>query len=846
MSLDRTLSSQERDFLRILEGLEARRIASGDFDSFLELQDVCQEIGITATQGRTLTQQLARKRYLILDRTTGVDLITSKIASIIKFLFYTTTRVRRSFVRDVSDLKYLRFVKQTPEFIIPLNLTTEGMNTREQLFESLDLNQGPSRNVIDSGIVSLAERYPKISKFQFYATNEILQLLSKKKSTQSLVLVAETGAGKSLAYQLPLLLWILKKKLRAYFTTKDAINCSAILVFPRKVLAKDQYDSIMSIVERLNRAFDKLKLPTDLSSLLKIKVGGDFGGVYLDKRTKIYQSAPDIIITNPDTLKKRIMNPLCTTVYKKGVDLVLYDEVHLYYGLFGANIASLNARLQNLLPSSPVFIGMSATIAKPQKHCQKLFSIKELPDIITDRDDTLRNFTLEHHVIIKPRSGRSSLGVCIDTMSCLLHNRREDLMQNHQLGNEMRNKSLCFVDSLDLTGRWESYQRNYELFYVYNAVRTGFQRRYPIHYTPLASQDDGQRATCDDCKSGRDIMINICPLYSAGQCWWFSQDDASHGRWRTLFDRVTPEDNIRVKRLTSQEVNLFELEDIYRLFTRQNFYQYLTLPIDALIATSVLEVGVDFQRIKDIIMYGEIRAPSSYKQKAGRGAREGNLDDGLFIMTVIPPSPLAQFYYRHFQRLVYPSLAPIPLEPRNPDIIRSHAFCAVFDFLAINNIDIYNVIAAKKDSKQVEAQFDQACSFLHKKRAVLKRFVLSFLRRLGITPTLANEIAESAFNHALKTLEYLSSTYDVDGEKKKIILWVFEAFRNRGIMTALEDDFNENREARERDLTAIVDTREAFSQSSKHLCSILSRLGNRYEMETKKIQQLLLKLEGTI
>ncbi|MDH5690998.1 MAG: DEAD/DEAH box helicase, partial [Candidatus Bathyarchaeota archaeon] len=783
------LTPQERDFLWALEEIEARQVAMGDLDCFVELQEVCRGLSLELSQGLELARSLARRRLLLLDRSTGTDIVKSKVANIIRSLFHTTTLVQNRLVRDVSDLKYLRFIKQIPQLTISL----QEREMRESLLAGLDSKPSPKRNVVESGIRAIASRYLRVSAFQLSATQEILELLGKKKHNQSLVIVAETGAGKTLAYQLPLLLWVLSKKMKAYLKRKSgsktdlAVNCSALLLFPRNVLAKDQYDELVDLSARLSDNLKRLKLPTDLTSFLQIKVERDFGGVGLKERTRIYQSCPDIIITNPDTLKRRLMNPLCASLYRKGIDLVLYDEIHLYYGLFGANVASLNARLQNLLPWPPVFVGMSATIANPQKHSQKLFSVKNLPDVVTDRDDMLSKFSLEHHVIIKPRAGRPSLGVCIDTTSCLLHNRREDTMRAHQLGNELRSKSLCFVDSLDLTGRWVSDQKNYENFQLFPAVRMRFHREYPIHFAPWAVRDPRQTTTCRDCKSGRDVVASLCNEYQEGRCWWFSQDSASPVRWLPLSDGVTPNDNIRVKRLTSQEVDLSELEDIYGLFNYRfdQSTEHPNLPVDALVATSVLEVGVDFRGIKEVVMYGEIRSPSSYKQKAGRGAREGNLHDGLFVLTVIPPSPLASFYYRHFHRLVYPSLAPLPLEPRNPDIIRSHAFCAVFDFLALKGIDVFNVITANQNPEQVEEDFNRAISFIRTEAQNAKDFVVAYLRRLSETTTRAQETARNAIDRTLEALEYLSSEYEIEGEKKKVIIWAFEAFRDMGTMKTL-------------------------------------------------------------
>ncbi|MGB9622696.1 MAG: helicase-related protein, partial [Candidatus Bathyarchaeia archaeon] len=501
----------------------------------------------------------------------------------------------------------------------------------------------------------------------------------------------------------------------------------------------------------------------------------------------------------------------------------------------------LNARLQNLLPAPPIFVAMSATIANPQKHCKKLFSVKELPDIVTDRDDILTTFCLEHHLIVKPRAGRPSLGVCIDTASTLLHNRRNGTMEAHRLGNDLRPKALCFVDSLDLSGRWAADQQNYEYFYRFPSVRMRFRRGYPIYFAPLGRKLPDSMTTCMDCKGGRDVLASICLEYQEGRCWWFSQDSGTPVRWINLPFGVTLNDNIRVKRLTSQEVERSELEDIYSLFN----HQPTNLPIDALVATSVLEVGVDFKGIKEVIMYGEIRSPSSYKQKAGRGAREGNLDDGLFVMTVIPPSPLANFYYRHFYRLVYPSLSPLPLEPRNPDIVRSHAFCAVFDFLAWKEIDVFNVITAKKDVKQVEEDFMKAIQFISNEKEKVIEFVTAYLRRVGYSISQAKDIAEKAVENALEVLNRLSSEYEIKGDKKRLVIWIFEAFRDSGTMATLEDDVETSLEIGQQ-IGKIADSRVLIALAKKKLLDVISLFGEQYALEFSQIQQMLSELEGSL
>src|SRR5207245_252008 len=103
----------------------------------------------------------------------------------------------------------------------------------------------------------------------------------------------------------------------------------------------------------------------------------------------------------------------------------------------------------------------------------------------------------------------------------------------------------------------------------------------------------------------------------------------------------------------------------------------------------------------------------------------------LFVLTVAPQTPLANFYYRHFYRLVNPTMTPIPLEPNNPDSIRSHAFSSTLDFLAKRGIDIFNIINIHHDESVVEAGFKSAQSFLQNSRHLVEQHVRSVIGQLG-------------------------------------------------------------------------------------------------------------------
>ena len=109
------------------------------------------------------------------------------------------------------------------------------------------------------------------------------------------------------------------------------VNCSAILLFPRNVLAHDQMIGIQDkIISDVNNIIENhTAIAQNSERFLKIKVGQDFGGKkdYKKRRNMFELDRPDIIITHVESLKKRLYDPVPASYYKEGIDLVLYDEV---------------------------------------------------------------------------------------------------------------------------------------------------------------------------------------------------------------------------------------------------------------------------------------------------------------------------------------------------------------------------------------------------------------------------------------------------------------------------------------------------------------------------------------
>ena len=166
------------------------------------------------------------RRLILWDRNAGVKIRTGHI---LNCLFHSTTPNKRS--RNVSDLKYIRFIKQVPQFRIRLQ---DALLRLDQIISFSKL-EDMCGNIITESIDSLSSRFPRVSEFQLRSAISILSNLQN--GSGDISIVANTGSGKSLSYQLPLILWIMTKKLKSFLGNAKNKNCTAILIFPRKVLA---------------------------------------------------------------------------------------------------------------------------------------------------------------------------------------------------------------------------------------------------------------------------------------------------------------------------------------------------------------------------------------------------------------------------------------------------------------------------------------------------------------------------------------------------------------------------------------------------------------------------------
>jgi DEAD/DEAH box helicase domain-containing protein len=216
----------------------------------------------------------------------------------------------------------------------------------------------------------------QLYRHQAHAVREIL-------NGHDVVVVTPTASGKTMCYNLPVLSAILEND-----------DARALYLFPTKALSADQVSELYELIEAMG---------VDIKTYT---YDGDTPGA----ARKAVRQAGHIVVTNPDMLHSGIL-PHHTKWVKlfENLRYIVIDEIHMYRGIFGSNLANVLRRLMRICQfygSHPQFILCSATIANPQ----------ELAQTLTGRDITLIDdngapMGVRHFVFYNPPVVNRQLGI---------------------------------------------------------------------------------------------------------------------------------------------------------------------------------------------------------------------------------------------------------------------------------------------------------------------------------------------------------------------------------------------------------------------------------------------------
>jgi hypothetical protein len=169
---------------------------------------------------------------------------------------------------------------------------------------------------------------------------------------ESYVLTTGTGSGKSLAYFIPIVNDVLRR--RSQGDPCKGIN--AIVIYPMNALCNSQLEELEKF---LTHGYGKGKEPVTYARYT--------GQENKEDRQKLAETPPDILLTNYVMLelimtRQDFPDPQVVE-HAKGLRFLVLDELHTYRGRQGADVAILVRRVRERLNLNLLCIGTSATMA---------------------------------------------------------------------------------------------------------------------------------------------------------------------------------------------------------------------------------------------------------------------------------------------------------------------------------------------------------------------------------------------------------------------------------------------------------------------------------------------------
>jgi ATP-dependent helicase Lhr and Lhr-like helicase len=163
---------------------------------------------------------------------------------------------------------------------------------------------------------------------------------------RSTLLIAPTGAGKTLAGFLPSLIRLTQDR-----RERKGAGLHTLYISPLKALAVDVARNLMTPIKEMG-----LAIRTETRS----------GDTPVSRRQRQRIRPPDILMTTPEQLILLLSHPDCTHMFAD-LDTIVLDELHALSASKRGDLLALDiARLRTIAPDAVTF-GLSATVARPSE-----------------------------------------------------------------------------------------------------------------------------------------------------------------------------------------------------------------------------------------------------------------------------------------------------------------------------------------------------------------------------------------------------------------------------------------------------------------------------------------------
>jgi ATP-dependent Lhr-like helicase len=192
-----------------------------------------------------------------------------------------------------------------------------------------------------------------------------LELVARAEGGESALLVAPTGAGKTLAGFLPSLVELTSRARHKPGTKRRGLH--TLYISPLKALAIDVARNLKTPVEEMG---------------LPIRIETRTGDTSPSKRQRQRRDPPDMLLTTPEQLALLLASPDAQFLFGD-LQRVVLDELHALVTSKRGDLLSLGlARLRSLAPQMTV-IGLSATVRDPDDLRRWLVGSGKLAALVT-------------------------------------------------------------------------------------------------------------------------------------------------------------------------------------------------------------------------------------------------------------------------------------------------------------------------------------------------------------------------------------------------------------------------------------------------------------------------------
>jgi len=265
------------------------------------------------------------------------------------------------------------------------------------------------------------------------------------------IIMAGTGSGKTEAFLIPIL-------------TKILEGARAIIMYPTKALARDQAMRLKAYVEALG-----------------ISMGSYDGDTPRDARSRLYENAPQLLITNPDMVNSALIHVPRFRELLRNYNILVLDDFHVYNGVLGAHVHYIISRMRRFM-RDPQYVATTATVGNPLEFAESLFGRRgSLVRGPMGRGGTVR------HILLKP-IGRSKFTEAVNIVKLCIHEGR---------------KSIVFADSHRLVELMKRALDN-----------AGFSNEVRVHRAGLSIEE--RHEVEDGFRSGRYMVILATPTLEMG------------------------------------------------------------------------------------------------------------------------------------------------------------------------------------------------------------------------------------------------------------------------------------------------------------------------------------------